>query len=91
MILESHFKKLAEEKMEVLKQRRTKEVEAITEIISVISEDEELGTYQINNLLLLLEDVEVKGKQEVMIFANLIQMLNNELTSAQSKEVETDD
>lgn len=90
MVLKEHFKDLAKEKLELLLGKKSQEVEAIKEILSVIEEDKELELYQVQNLLLLTEEIEVKGRQNVMILANLIQMLNNELTKSQ-KEEKTDD
>lgn len=90
MVLKEHFRDLAKEKLELLLGKKSQEVEAIKEILSVIEEDKELELYQVQNLLLLVEEVEVKGRQNVMILANLIQMLNNELTKNQ-KEEKTDD
>lgn len=91
MVLKEHFRDLVEKKMKSLLNKKSQEIEAIKEILNIIETDEELELFQVQNLLLLLEEVEVKGRQEVMLLANLIQMLNNELIKAQSKGEEKDD
>lgn len=91
MILKEQFKDLTNEKLKSLLARKNQEVKAIKEILKTLDNDKELKGYQAQNLLLLTEEIEVKGRQEVMILANLIQILNNELTKTSNEEEKTDD